>query len=272
VQLGEEIMTGRDLKAVFITLGLLALGAVLIVVVAPNFFAREKPYPERTPTLIANQVSPVVSNTPIVTPSPLPTVAPTLANTTLASVTASPTNSPPSPTIATNGLPGVKQIPFKLPEGQSPSRGALSCPNPLPLEKIRTDYFAYWEAVKKAHKERNPASLQPFVDQEARDGENWKESEKFIQDLIANNIYLEYQIEHSRELQAQINPYSYSGKCFVLLYDSPKVTTYAKKVGSNDLINDKQPLVRSYPADTAFIMLLRDNRWIFSNMGGAGMR
>jgi hypothetical protein len=262
-------MTGRDTKAILLTLGLLAVAAILIIVVAPNFFASEKPYPARTPTAVVGQASPVASNTPV--PAPTPTLVATLAPTNIPAPTAVlPTATLPPITKPANSVPGVKEEPFNLPAGISPSDGAKSCPQPLPVEKIRSDYLDYWNAFKQAYREGKPDLLKPFVDTQARDGKYWQGKQQAIQKTVEGGYYLDYQIEHSDPLTVKINPtFGGPGQCQVSVFDGAKLTISAKKKGTDEPFdkNNPKPYIQQYKSGQSFEMVVRNGRWMLAGEG-----
>lgn len=263
-------MNGRDLKAVFITLGLLAVGAILIVVVAPNFFANEKLYPEKTPTIITQQNSPTTVNT-TKAPAPVVSNAPT-------AIPATTTPLPPTATVVkptvtalpSSTTPQITEQPFSLPRGLEPSEGAKSCPKPLPVEQIRADYLAHWKAFQQAYREGNPAILKPFVDTQARDGKYWQGMQQAIEETVKGGYYLDYQIEHSNPLVVKINPtFGGAGQCQVSVFDSPKLTITAKKQGTDAPFNkdNSKTYIQQYKANQTFEMVVKNGRWVLAGAG-----
>lgn len=282
-----------NLKATAIVAGLFIIVALILLLVIPAFKGSEVAAPTKAvsdnasttavttaaTTTTANSTT-AVAPQPSATPSPLPTSteAPTptipASTATLApTATAVTTTTTIVRTLATN-TPQVTQQPFNLPKGIGPSDGALSCPNPLPVEKIRSDYLAYWQALVRAYRENNPEILKPFVDQQARDGKYWEGEQQAIQKTVQGGYYLDYQIEHTNQLVVKINPtFGGPGQCQVAVYDGVKLTVLAKKIGTDepfDKANDK-PFVQQYTSDHYFTMIMKDGKWIISGEGSGSL-
>jgi hypothetical protein len=170
--------------------------------------------------------------------------------------------------------PQITQQPFDLPKGVGPSDGALSCPKPLPVEKIRSDYLAYWQAMTKAYRENNSEILRPFVDQQARDGKYWEGKQQAIQKTGQGGYYLDYQIEHTNQLIVKINPtFGGPGQCQVVVYDGVKLTVLAKKIGTDEPFDkaNAKPFVQQYTPEHYFTMVMKDSQWVISGEGSGSI-
>jgi hypothetical protein len=177
-------------------------------------------------------------------------------------------NVPPTQTSLT--VPQITQQPFTLPKGLGPSDGAKSCPQPLPLDKIRSDYLAYWEALKLAYKSGNPEVLMPYVDTQARDGKYWQGKHDSIVKTKQGGYWVDYQVEHTSPIIVKINPYyGNAGECQVSVFDGVKLTGLAKKVGSDEPFDSQHatPQVQEYKQSHSFEMNLQNGRWV---IGGEG--
>lgn len=275
-------MTKRDALAGLGILGVFGLGALLLVVLVPGFFATENSFPATTPTVQAKVSAPVSDNT-----GTNPTTTPATASTTIIDIPATtvtltftpapsarPTLAAPTTTPAlaqrTATTPQVTQRPYTLPGGVGPSDGARSCPQPLPLEQIKNDYLGYWEAMKKAYKTGNPGLLEPFVDTKARDGKLWQGESDAILKTKQGGYWLDYQIEHSDPLIIKINPYfGGPGQCQVSVFDGTKLTVLAKKSGTDEPFNkdNPKPQIQQYKLSHSFEMVVQNGRWVIAGEG-----
>ncbi len=200
-----------NLKAVAIVAGLLAVAAAILLLVVPAFKGSE--VPGATPatdkagqiTVTVVAIATTVSRLPVNTPAPSAT--PSFTPTSIPTETNSPAPSPapttglatvttaaPLTTLAAITTPG-NTIPAGLTAGtpiavntEQPalqSSGARSCPkltNDV-LEKVRNDYLAYWDALKKARLEVNVDIVRPYVDPVAREGRVWQDQVDYINNL-----------------------------------------------------------------------------------------
>lgn len=267
-------MTRRDIFSALGILGAFVVGAVLIILLVPNFFANEDSFPIRTPALEAKTRA---TDTPLATATTSPTVAvvkPTVtvsATTTVLTATATAVSK--SATVVsqqTSATPQITEQPFSLSRGLAPSDGAKSCPQPLPIEKIKSDYLEYWTALKKAYREGNPEILKPFVDTQARDGKYWQGKQQAIQKTVEGGYYLDYQIEHSDPLIVKINPsFGGPGQCQISVFDRAKLTINAKKKGSDEPFDkdNLKPYVQQYKLGQSFEMIVKNGRWILAGEG-----
>lgn len=275
-------MTRRDILAGLGILGAFGVGALILLWLVPNFFASEDKFPTRTSTAVAQAVetlpatpSTVRATSTLVPTTPIAlTATPTLASiptAVLASATA--TAKPTSiatPAQASAAIPQITQQPYTLPKGIGPSEGAKSCPQPLPVEKIRSDYLAYWDALKQAYKEGNPDLLVSFVDTKARDGKLWQGERDAIVKAKQNGYWLDYQIEHTDPLIVKINPYFGGvGQCQVSVFDGTKLSVLAKKIGTNEPFTKDRatPQVQQYKPSHSFEMMVQNGRWVIAGEG-----
>ncbi|HEX2912211.1 MAG TPA: hypothetical protein VH186_15485 [Chloroflexia bacterium] len=268
-------MTRRDIFVGLGILGAFVVGAILLVLLVPNFFASENSFPTGTPTVEAKATA-TVMDMPLVTATAAPTV--TVAKST---ATVPPTTTPlPATTTATikptvviqqtNATPQINEQPFSLPKGLVPSDGAKSCPQPLPIEKIRSDYLGYWTAFKQAYREGNPEILKPFVDTQARDGKYWQGKQQAIQKTVAGGYYLDYQVEHSDPLVVKINPtFGGPGQCQISVFDNAKLTISAKKKGTDEPFDkdNAKPYVQQSKPGQSFEMVVKNGSWVLAGEG-----
>lgn len=269
-------MTRRDMFVGLGILGAFVVGAVLLVLLVPNFFPSESSFPTRTPAVEAKATATVI-DTPLATATPAPTVTvakPTATvppTTTTLPTTATAIVKPTTVTAQQNSAtPQITEQPFSLPRGLVPSDGAKSCPQPLPVEKIKSDYLGYWTAFKQAYREGNPEILKPFVDAQARDGKYWQGKLQAIQKTVEGNYYLDYQIEHSDPLVVKINPtFGGPGQCQVSIFDSAKLTISAKKKGTDEPFDkdNLKPYVQQYKPGQSFEMVIKNGRWVLAGEG-----
>jgi hypothetical protein len=244
-----------------IAVGLVAL--LLAFLVAAVLLTRPDP---RVSGSLPATFTPAPSPTPSPRPAASPTAASATTSPTFTPAHAFPTTAPATAPAPVN--PAVEEKPFTLAAGLAPSEGALSCPRPLPLARIRDDYLAYWEALKMAHLQTDAALLKPFIDQTALNGKLWSDEAGRVERMVQGRYYVEYQVTHSSPLLVKVNPYSYGGNCYVLLYDGARVASFARKKGSGEPVNDRQPVITTFPADHAYILTPRDGRWILAGEGG----
>lgn len=281
-------MTKRDIFAGLGILGAFGLGAMLLILLVPNFFASEDAFPARTPT-VQTKVEATQTNTPLVTTTtttapttvaptnvvitPTATVAPTnTATPAVPTTTTRPTTAPVTTAVAqrTGTTPQMTEQPYSLSRGLAPSDGAKSCPQPLPVEKIRRDYLAYWTAFKQAYREGKPDILKPFVDTQARDGKYWQGKQQAIQKTVEGGYYLDYQVEHSDPLIVKVNPiFGGPGQCQVSVFDSAKLTISAKKKGTDEPFDkeNSKPYIQQYKPGQSFEMVIRNERWVLAGEG-----
>lgn len=276
-------MTKRDILIGLGILGAFVLGAIILLVVVPNFKTSEDAFPTRKPTVLA-QV-PAATTTIAPTPTTLMAATTVPATATATSPAATPTVPPSatpvpvtptpvsSPTVASkpaSNIPQVTEQPYSLPKGIGPSDGARSCPQPLPVEKIRSDYLAYWDALVSAYRDGNPETLKPFVDTDARDGVYWQGKQDAIQKTVQGGYYLDYQIEHTNPLIIKVNPtFGGPGQCQVSVFDGTKLTVLAKKKGTNEPFdkNNATPYVQQYKPSHSFEMIVKNGHWVIAGEG-----
>ncbi len=284
-----------NLKAAGIVAGLLAVAAAILLLVIPAFTGSE--VPGKTPatnsaglvTGTAVAVATTASPVPVTTaPAPSPSATPAFTPTTVPSPTSSPapttllatatTAAVPVITLPSTPTPG-SSIPAGLTAGtpsaintEQPalqSSGARSCPkltNDV-LENVRNDYLAYWDALKKAHREVNAELVRPYIDPKARDGRVWQDEVDYVNNLAKAEAYVVYdEILHSDPLVIKIYPNSYN-ECFLDVLDATRVTTTARKKSDNQPYNDKQPIHYSYPQGHSFVMVQRNGRWTIAGEG-----
>lgn len=196
--------------------------------------------PAATATSVIAPTLPETTNA-IATTLSLPTLQPTIAPIT-ALITISGTQavmvsiptSTPLPANLTDGIPNVVQKPYSLLPGEGVGPGAQSCANPLPLEAIRTDYLAYWNAEKEAQAKTDISILAPYIDQQTDGGAAfWSQNQKYYDKVAKGNYYTEYQqVLHSNPIQIEIEHTSID-HCRVYVLDSPRVTEVAKFKATN---------------------------------------
>ncbi|HEX2915010.1 MAG TPA: hypothetical protein VH186_29725 [Chloroflexia bacterium] len=258
-------------KALVIVAALFIAAAAILLVIVPGFQGSEVPA-KPLQARVSTSPSPDITVSPPVSPvsTPTATAAPTLTP------TLSPLTATPAPTatalssaaVPTQGnLPAITQRTPNLPAGVGLSDAARSCPDPLPLEKIRNDYLEYWKAIQRAHREVNAELLKPYVDQQAQDGKVWQNEQNFIDELQKANAYIEYQIVHSDPLAVAVYPYS-AKDCFVKVYDAPEVSAFARKKGTDEPFNAKQPVINQFQPGHSYLMVIRNGRWVMAGEGG----
>ncbi len=277
-----------NLKAAAIVAGLLAVAAAILLLVIPAFKGSEVPgktpaidnavlvtdtaVAKATPSPVqVNPSAPTSTATPSFTPtsvsSPTPSPAPT---TTLAMPTS--TVAPVTTTLSATPTPG-NTIPAGLTAGTPAavntdqpalqSSDARDCPQLTNgvLEKVRNDYLAYWDALKKAHREVNAELVRPYIDPKARDGRIWQDEVDYVNNLAKAEAYVVYdEILHSNPLVIKIDPNSFN-ECFLFIYDATSVTTTARKKADNQPYNEKQPMHYAFPQGHAYLLVQRNGRW-----------
>ncbi|NWJ47119.1 MAG: hypothetical protein HXX08_14760 [Chloroflexi bacterium] len=277
------ILVGLGILAVF------ALVATIITLTLPKHEVSEialaptstavPPTTSASPTLAKTQVftaTPTIAaateTIQVATPSPTTIINGQLNLTQVALTVKSQTLLPKAGSLAPpvtggNGLPAIEEKPYLLPNGVGPSAGAKNCPNPLPLPQIREDYMAYWTAVQRAHKEVNFDILKPYLDPTSRDGQYFENEKKYIDQMRSNGYFIEYQIIHSDPLKVKINPQSFGNICYVLVIDAAQVSAFGKKMGTNEPVNEKQPVKYQFPPGHGYMLTQNNGHWIVSNEG-----
>ncbi len=202
-----------NLKATAIVAALLAVVAIILLLVVPAFQGSEVPGSARNtvsqeavittlaptatslPTTMAVMPTPTVEPTvppPTLTPTNSPTLAPTPTTpgvtTNITPTTTSEGAKPPTPTPPnlTAGTPVV--VNKDQPELQSsPARSCPQLTNEV-LEKVRADYLAYWDALKKAREGANANLVKPYIEISSQGGTFWAAQQQYIDNLVKNNI------------------------------------------------------------------------------------
>jgi hypothetical protein len=276
-------MTKRDILIGLGILGAFVLGAVILLVIVPNFKASEDVFPTSQPSVIAqvptatttsaptSNILTVVTTVPATPTATSPAATPSVpASATPVPVTATPVSSPTTASKPASSIPQVTEQPYNLPKGIGPSDGARSCPQPLPVEKIRSDYLAYWDALVSAYREANPELLKPYIDTQAAGGKVWQGEQEFIQKMSDGGYYLDYQVEHSNPLIIKINPtFGGPGQCQVSVFDAVKLTSVAKKKNTNEPFdkNNATPNVRQYKPTYSIEMVVKNDHWVMAGEG-----